>query len=110
MYLVYNSNTMYDVTIYGNSATYGGGLYLYASTVSMDCTGGEGGVYTNSASYGGGAYATTGSSLSVTSCDWGKGDTDNSPEDLYMQASRKTYADYGADASFTCSATSGYCE
>jgi hypothetical protein len=104
----------------GNSAAEGAGVYLggYGQvTSSLTCVGDstvEAGVWGNTArEVGGGAYVGTAAGLYAASlesdgCDW-TGDENNSPEDVYASpdgASGFT-ANYGDDATFSCSAFSG---
>ncbi len=103
-----------------NSAAEGAGVYLggYGQvTSSLTCVGDstvEAGVWGNTASVvGGGAYVGTSggayaASLESDGCDW-TGDANNSPEDVYASpdgASGYT-ANYGDDATFSCSAFTG---
>jgi hypothetical protein len=85
-----------------NDAQYGGGVAVFDAAFA--CTGESGveaGFFDNDASYGGAAFIDTPEAFRSTTCDWGEGGTDNSPEDLYLATTGNTY-DYGSDATFTC--------
>jgi len=102
----YGDATVSDTDITGNAAAWGAGLMLaYGSTTSDACT-----VTQNQAGIsGGGAYVGLDSILLVTASDWGSKATDNSPDDVYVEAGDIDYASYGAKSYFTCSDTQGYC-
>ena len=48
------------------------------------------------------------SQISSTSSDWGSGSTNNSPEDVWVDAYDTSYS-YGTSASFTCAMSAGGC-
>ncbi|MCB9744068.1 MAG: putative metal-binding motif-containing protein [Alphaproteobacteria bacterium] len=98
-----------DTLIVGNSATtLGGGLYQEAATTT--CSGSaslDAGFLGNTAVRGGGVFLNgSASHFHATSCDMGSGADENNPDDV-DSSDGGSYADFGADESFTCNGSSG---
>ncbi|MBW2258381.1 MAG: hypothetical protein JRI25_27830, partial [Deltaproteobacteria bacterium] len=94
-----------ECLVEGNSARWGGGVYTVDGSVT--CAGSTTtttGFLSNRASgFGGGVYS---QAILSTTCDWGSGTTDNSPEDLDLGTF--SVDDLGADETFVCD--EGGCE
>ena len=104
-----------NCTIEDNSADYGGAILAYiADDVNLRSSI----INDNSASVEGGGAMVIGywvagslvydSQISSTSSDWGSGSTNNSPEDVWVDAWDTSY-NYGTSSSFTCSQSLGGC-
>ena len=77
----------------------GNGLHLLGGSAIVDsCR-----VTGNSAAWGGGAYL-YGSTLQSIDSDWGTGATDNAPDDVYIFANgdNHSFTGYGEGANFSC--------
>ncbi len=65
------------------------------------------GVYGNTASYGAGAFLYDFYSVLYSDgCDWGTGSDDNDPDDIALYYGYASYSSYGDDETFTCTAYS----
>ena len=87
----------------GNTAVSGGGAFMDGGAAS--CVGSAGvtaGFHDNEATDGGGVFLYDGATLSSVVCDWGRGSTDNTPDDV---ASTSFSGDAIDDATFTCTDT-----
>ena len=88
-------------TFQDNVASRGGAIYLTDDSGPMmlaDCI-----VESGEAAWGGGALV-EGSTLESVSTDWGKGSTDNTPDDVRTVSSNQTWS-WNGSASFTCTST-----
>ncbi len=88
------------VTASSNTAADRGGAFFVADRSRVDATGVT--FTTNTAASGGGLFL-DGSSMSCSGCDGGDGKTDNSPDDVYVDAlgGGESFT-VGSSASFTC--------
>ncbi len=81
-----------------NEATTQGGGF---AGEEVDYVFNSGTVWANVAPRGGGAVMVDDSSLHVTGSDWGEGDDDNTPDDVWTQGG--SYVEYGEGSTFSCS-------
>ncbi len=102
-WVTYDNGDLRECDLTENRAVWGGGAFIHAGDPVFDtCT-----LTGNEAAAGGGAWLERGT-LTSTASDWGDGADDNAPDDV-ANALFSTAA-YGADATFTCDATTGVCD
>ena len=133
------SGAIWDSTVSGNQAEYGGGISVQATgdyvvdvetvvtsdNVATEAGGGfslhDGGsvamdgstVWSNTASgNGGGAWIDEGEMDCIDS-DWGEAGNENSPDDVYVVGEEddgNSYGGYASGIAFTCSTSTGTCQ
>jgi hypothetical protein len=90
-----------DIVVRGNSATYGGGLGFDNSTV-VNLAGST--IAGNTADEGGGAWLGA-ARLECDTTDWGGGEDDNTPHDIFAAGTGLPYL--GTTDTFTCTGAGG---
>ena len=125
------SCTLDNVVVEDNKSAFGGGLYVESDALDIsntefldnEATATGGAMYLttstpgdftditvtgNTATAGGGIHLVTGS-FDVVRGDFGSGDADNDPDDIFANASGNSYTAFEDDETFTCD-EGGICE